>query len=131
MKNRIMTRPRRFYRYLIYRIYHINNNDPDIKVVTLLCIIHSAHLFTCMYLILGIFSINLFTFNKLELFIAYILFLALHYYIFYKPQKWEEYFKEFENETKEERLKGSFLVWGYMTVSLMMPFIIVIYLAYR
>lgn len=126
-----MTKLRKFYRYLIYRIYHINDNDPEIKVIMLLCIIHSFHLFTCMYLILGLFSTNLFVLNKMELFVAYLLFLALHYFIFYKPQKWEEYFKEFENETKKERLKGSFLVWGYMAVSLMMPFAIVIYLAYR
>lgn len=126
-----MTKLRRFYRYLIYRIYHINNNDPEIKVIALLCIIHSFHLLTCMYLILGVFSINLFVLGKTELCTLILLFLALHYFIFYKPQKWEEYFKEFENETKKERLKGSFLVWGYMTLSLMMPFIIVIYLAYR
>ena len=127
----MISRIQKFYRYFVYRIYHINNNDPEIKVIMLLCIIHSFHLFTCMYLILGLFSTNLFVLNKMELFVAYLLFLALHYFIFYKPQKWEEYFKEFESETKKERLKGSFLVWGYMTVSLMMPFAIVIYLAYR
>lgn len=126
-----MTKLRRFYRYLIYRIYHINNNDPDLKVLGILTFIHTSHIFTCMFLALWLFSIDLFNFEKIELFIISILFFALHYYLFYKPQKWEEYFKEFENEAKEERLKGSFLVWGYMIVSLIMPFVIGIYLAYR
>lgn len=126
-----MAKIRKFYRYLIYRIYHINNNDPDLKVIGLLTLLHSSHVFTCMYLVLGLFSIDLFILEKSEFFIIYILFFALHYFLFYKPQKWEEYFKEFEKETKEERLKGSFLVWGYMIVSWMMPFAIVIYLAYR
>lgn len=126
-----MTKLRRFYRYLIYRIYHINNNDSDLKVLGILTFIHTSHIFTCMFLALWLFSIDLFNFEKIELFIISILFFALHYYLFYKPQKWEEYFKEFENESKEERLKGSFLVWGYMIVSLIMPFAIGIYLAYR
>lgn len=126
-----MTKLRRFYRYLIYRIYHINNNDPDLKVLGILTFIHTSHIFTCMFLALWLFSIDLFNFEKIELFIISILFFALHYYLFYKPQKWEEYFKEFENETKKERVKGSFLVWGYMIVSLIMPFVIGIYLAYR
>jgi len=65
------------------------------------------------------------------IYIFLLVFGLLHFIIFYKPQKWEEYFKEFENEAKEERLKGSFLVWGYMIVSLIMPFVIGIYLAYR
>ncbi|MEE1260057.1 MAG: hypothetical protein U0K66_07730 [Paludibacteraceae bacterium] len=131
MKNNIMSKFLRFYRYFIYRIYHINNNDPDLRVVGILAFVHMAHIFTLSLVISELFSIRLFTIEKPELYIFLLVFGLLHFIIFYKPQKWEEYFKEFENEAKEERLKGSFLVWGYMIVSLIMPFVIGIYLAYR
>ena len=90
-----------------------------------------AHISTLSLVVSELFSIRLFTIEKPALYILLLIFALLHFFLFYKPQKWEDYFKEFENESKEERLKGSFLVWGYIIVSLMMPFAIVIYLAYR
>ena len=118
----------KFHRYFVYRMYHINDNDPDIRVIFLLIFIHFAHVLTFFFLALEFLSFNLYVFSKIELILLMTLFIILHYILFYKPEKWKEYTKEFENETKEEIRKGSVLVWGYLIVSLMLPiFLPVIY----
>ncbi len=33
----MISRIQKFYRYFVYRIYHINNNDPEMKVTSFLC----------------------------------------------------------------------------------------------
>ena len=33
----MISRIQKFYRYFVYSIYHINNNDPEMKVISILC----------------------------------------------------------------------------------------------
>lgn len=50
-------------------------------------------------------------------------FLGLHGYL-YKDNKWESYSLEFKSESKSERRKGSILVFGYLIISILPPFIL-------
>ena len=117
----------RFHRYFVYRIYHINNNDPAIRVFLLLTMVHMCHLLTLNFIVTEIFSVD-YVWSNTALIVFFSIFSILHYFLFYKPEKWIEYTKEFENETKDDKRKGSVLVWGYLVLSLMLPiFLPVIY----
>ena len=78
----------KFHRYFVYRMYHINDNDPDIRVIFLLIFIHFAHVLTFFFLALEFLSFNLYVFSKIELILLMTLFIILHYILFYKPEKW-------------------------------------------
>ena len=121
----------KFYRYLVYRIYHINNNDPEMKVISFIFLVHAAHAFSILFILSIIFPFDYPDLDKSEVYILVLLFFALQFLIFFRPSKWKTYFKEFENESKEERRKGSFLVWSYIIVSLALPmFLPVIWFTY-
>ena len=120
----MISRIQKFYRYLVYRIYHINNNDPEMKVISFIFMVHSS-LVLSFFIILDInFDIFPPGFDKSDMSLLALLFFAIQFLIFFRPNKWKTYFKEFENESKEERQKGSFLVWGYLIFSLSLPIII-------
>ena len=116
----------KFYRYFIYRIYHLNNDIPVIRVLGYLSFMHASHLLCYVFFLSRILCVNLIVLGKLEKYIDAIIFLGLHYILFYNKEKWEEYFKEFENESKEERKKGTIKVWGYFIGSILIPISIII-----
>ena len=33
----MISKIQKFYRYLVYRIYHVNNHEPEINVISILC----------------------------------------------------------------------------------------------
>ena len=127
----MISRIQKFFRYFVYRIYHINNNDPDMKVISFICLVHGSHILSCLFILSIIFSFDYSGLDKSEVSLLALLFCLLQLFIFYNPNKWKTYFKEFENESKEERRKGSFLVWSYIIVSLALPmFLPVIWFTY-
>lgn len=121
----MISRIQKFYRYFVYRIFHVNNDGPEINVIVILGMIHGSILLAVLIILDILFDIgfppNL---DKSEWYLLALLFFAFQFLIFFRPSKWKTYFKEFENETKEERRKGSFLVWGYLIFSLSLPIII-------
>ena len=56
----------KFHRYFVYRMYHINDNDPDIRVIFLLIFIHFAHVLTFFFLALEFLSFNLYVFSRID-----------------------------------------------------------------
>lgn len=118
------SRIQKFYRYLVYRIFHFNNDGPEINVIVILGMIHGSYVLSCLFLLSIIFPFDYPDLDKSEVYILALLFFAIHFLIFFRPSKWKTYFKEFENESKEERRKGSFLVWGYLIFSLSLPILI-------
>ncbi len=122
----MISRIQKFYRYFVYRIYHINNNDPEMKVISFLFMVHGS-LILSFFIILDInFDIFPPGLNKSHVSLLALLFFAIHFLILFRPSKWKTYFKEFENETKEEKRKGSFLVWGYIIFTMSLPILITV-----
>ena len=111
----------KFYRYFVYRIYHINNNDPEMKVISFIFLVHAAHAFSILFILSIIFPFDYPDLDKSEVYLLVLLFFALQFLIFFRPSKWKTYFKEFENESKEEKRKGTILVWGYIIFSTFSP----------
>ena len=106
----------------MYRIYHINNNDPEMKVMMFICIVHSSLVLASLIILDIIFNIGYpHDLDKSEWTLLVLLFFALQFLIFFRPSKWKTYFKEFENESKEEKRKGTILVWGYIIFSSFSP----------
>ena len=120
----MISRIQKFYRYFVYRIYHINNNDPSMKVIMFICMVHGFHVLSGLFILSIIFSFDYSGLDKSEVSLLALLFCLLQLFIFYNPNKWKTYFKEFENESKEERRKGTILVWSYIIVSLALPIIL-------
>ena len=87
---------------------------------------HASHLLCYVFFLSRILCVNLIDLGKIEKYIYAIIFLGLHYILFYNKEKWNEYFKEFENESKEERKKGTIKVWGYFIGSILIPISIII-----
>ena len=124
----MISRIQRFYRYLVYRIFHFNNDSPEINVMVILGMIHGSYVLSCLFLLSIIFSFDYSGLDKSEVSLLALLFFATQFLIFFRPSKWKTYFKEFENESKEERRKGSFLVWGYIISTTFSPIYIPMFL---
>lgn len=120
----MISKIQKFYRYFVYRIYHVNNHEPEINVMVILGMIHGSYVLSCLFILSIIFPFDYPNFDKSEVYILALLFFATQFLIFFRPSKWKTYFKEFENESKEERRKGSFLVWGYLIFSLSLQILI-------
>lgn len=118
------SRIQKFYRYLVYRIFHFNNDSPEINVMVILGMIHGSHVLSCLFILSIIFSFDYSGLDKSEVSLLALIFFAIQFLIFFRPNKWKTFFKEFENETKEERRKGTILVWSYIIVSLALPIIL-------
>lgn len=120
----MISKIQKFYRYFVYRIYHVNNHEPEINVMVILGMIHGSYVLSCLFILSIIFPFDYPDLDKSEVYILALLFFATQFLIFFRPSKWKTYFKEFENESKEERRKGSFLVWGYLIFSLSLQILI-------
>ena len=118
----MISKIQKFYRYLVYRIYHFNNDSPEINVMVFLGLVHGSIVLAVLIILDILFDIgfppNL---DKSEWYLLALLFFALQFLIFFRPSKWKTYFKEFENESKEEKRKGTILVWGYIIFSSFSP----------
>ena len=120
----MISKIQKFYRYFVYRIYHVNNHEPEINVMVILGMIHGSHVLSCLFILSIIFSFDYSGLDKSEVSLLALIFFAIQFLIFFRPNKWKTFFKEFENETKEERRKGTIRVWSYIIVSLALPIIL-------
>jgi|GEM_PF-442704 len=115
----------KFYRYLIYRIYHFSNDTPGLNVILTLSVIHSAQILVIYMSIRRIFfddCLPSILFSKYEDVIYVIFLFLLNYFLFYNKKKWKSYFKEFQNETEKERKRGFILVLSYLIGSIVASF---------
>ena len=77
----MISRIQKFYRYFVYRIYHINNNDPEMKVISFIFMVHSS-LVLSFFIILDInFDIFPPGFDKSDMSLLALLFFALQFLI--------------------------------------------------
>ena len=121
----MISRIQKFYRYFVYRIFHVNNDGPEINVIVILGMIHGSILLAVLIILDILFDIGFPPIlDKSEWYLLALLFFVFQFLIFFRPNKWKTYFKEFENETKEERRKGTIRVWSYIIVSLALPMIL-------
>lgn len=120
----------KFYRYLIYKLYNWRIKKKDITpvatVIILLAISHSFYiliLYSIIHYCLN-FRNLLVEIRKEYLFIAFFIFAAMHYFLFYNKKKWELYVDEFKNETVDQAKKGKILVLTYLMGSIVIFFIL-------
>lgn len=121
----------KFYRYLIYRLYHFRDDTPVINVIVTLTIVHLFIILNILFVIdeFTIFKVwpNFATFDSL-LFI--ILFGILNYLLFYNKKKWTSYDNEFKDETSQQRRRGLIFVLSYLIGTIVLSFIFLIYLSH-
>ncbi len=124
-----------FYKYLIYRLYHFTNKKnaaetPLNNVVLTLFIVHSIQLLTLYCICLKIWPALDFIleFNKIVFYSLAILFMGLHYFVFYDRNKIAEYNKLFESENAEQKRRLTSLVILYLIGSIIAFFVTVVFL---
>ena len=122
-----MLKLNKFYRYLIYRVSHFENLTPVMNTLATLCVVHGSLISTFFLLLYDIFGIKGFAdFNKTLMSIVTVLFLVLHYLLFYNKKKWKEYEKEFKDETLHERRTGLVKVLAYLIGCILIFFVYVL-----
>ncbi|GIV28674.1 MAG: hypothetical protein KatS3mg027_2488 [Bacteroidia bacterium] len=132
-----MIRVPKIYRYIIYKLYTWSNkrktDTPVTNVILTLSFVHSIQLLTLNAIVSRFFP-NLDVFNyfddytdkEKEKFVGlfFILFSALHYFVLYKKEYWDQYIEEFSHESDSERKKGTIWVISYLIGSIVLYFII-------
>lgn len=121
---------KKFYQYIIYKLYswRIRKKDdtPIATVIIIMSFIHYVQLFT-LYLILLKFNpnINIFSnLNKLLVGLLLIIFGIVNYFIIYNKERWNKYLEKFKYETVEESKRKTFFVAAYLIGSILLFFIL-------
>lgn len=107
----------KFYRYLIYRLYHFQSDTPITNVIVTLGVVH---LFIVMALLIAFCKGTGFDLfpevegNELIIIICALLWFALHYFLLYNKDKWKSFDKEFKTETPKHKRIGFWVVIFYL-----------------
>ena len=114
----------RFYRYLIYRLYHFQNDTPVANVLLALTIVHWCQFLTLLNLCDCVTkSRTTLGFDSWSSRLIFFILLFLHYVILYDKRKWQTFNSEFKNETPTERKVGTVVVISYCVGSIASFFI--------
>ncbi len=126
---------RRFYRYVIYRLYTSCLKGKDITpvatVIFIMSFVHFAQMLI-LYSLLYNFIPScryLLKYNKTNVIIFLIIFVGLYYLFFYNKKRWNRYIEEFKNESLEQRRKGTIWVGLFTVGSVVLLFITMISLS--
>jgi hypothetical protein len=114
----------KFYRYIIYRFYtwrlKVNGLNPVLTVICSLIVIHVFQ-FLILILIIGeVFPNSKIEISKEDVLFFYFGCLGYYYFVIYSKAKWEKYIEEFQNESEDERSRGTLLFVSYT----LLPFIV-------
>lgn len=111
---------KRFYRYIIYRLYDKALKKPSftpvMDTITPFAILHMLMFFVvthvfCMFVIHGPLPLL----EHMGLMIFFVIFnLWVHYILFYDKKSWNSIMEEFKDESPAERRKGGWCVVGYL-----------------
>ena len=122
---------RKFYRYIIYRLYTYwqkkNRQKPSAdNVIMALAAIHVCQLFGLGMIVSMIYHPfgKVFDFPKGVVMIFLFAFLFAHQYLFYNKKNWDSYILEFEHESIKERKLGTIKITVYFLFSLFLPTLI-------
>ena len=109
---------KRFYRYIIYRLYTSSLKGKDITpvatVVFVMCFVHISQLLL-LYGIAKTGFPDLFSkikFKKSVIIFFAIIFSTIYYLLVYNKKRWSKYIEEFKDESIEQRRKRG--VWFYL-----------------
>ena len=119
----------KFYRYLIYRLYHFRNDTPIFNTIATLTIVHWFQLLNIFYVVDEFTSYkiwnSIFSPSKFNPMIV-ILFGILNFILLYNKKKWKSYAEEFKNESPKERKRGLIIVLSYLIGTIILSFVLVI-----
>jgi hypothetical protein len=119
----------KFYRYLIYRLYHFRNDTPIFNTIATLTIVHWFQLLNIFYVVDEFTSYkiwnSIFSPSKFNPMIV-ILFGILNFILLYNKKKWKSYDEEFKNESPKERKRGLIIVLSYLIGTIILSFVLVI-----
>lgn len=109
----------KFYRYLIYRLYHFREDTPVINTILILSLVHAYQILTVFVVIGAIthFDVQM-NLSGYRPYLYSILFIVLNFLLFYNKKKWKTYRVEFEKESPTQRKIGLVLVLFYLIGSI-------------
>lgn len=105
----------KFYRYLIYRLYHFRDDTPEINVVGTLTIVHLVQILGVLFFVDKFTSFKVWPdWTKYNPTICVILFGVLNFLLLYNKKKWKSYDKEFKDESARHKRNGTIVVLAYL-----------------
>jgi len=117
------------YKYVIYKVYkwtlHKKGDTPIANTIFTLGIVHFFQILTILYFVdRVIVPLNwLDKIDKVSLFMGIILYFILVYLIIYNKERWNNYLKEYGDESEKDRRRGSRMVIAYLIGSILIFFI--------
>ncbi|WP_103867030.1 hypothetical protein [Aquimarina sp. I32.4] len=123
-------RPPKLYRYMFYVEYRwalfFNNDTPAFSALlsSLIMILFQSTfiVFFVSYLLnIDFFGMFLTGIHKIYIVFFMLIYLGIGYLVFYYKGKWQRIIKEFEGETKEEKVRGSIFLGIYLLISILCP----------
>ncbi|WP_108867352.1 hypothetical protein [Aquimarina aquimarini] len=121
-------RPPKLYRYMFYVEYRwalfFNNDSPAFSALlsSLIMIFFQTDfiVFFVSYLFgIDFFGMFLTGIHKIYIVFFMLIYLGGGYLVFYYKGKWQRIIKEFEGETKEEKVRGSIFLGIYLFISIL------------
>lgn len=122
----------RFYKYIIYRLYtwrlEAKDRSPGTTVALTMASIHVFQLLLLYAIITRMFpSIDISqSVTRINGLIFVAMFYTTYYLIFYNKKRWDEYIKEFKNESPPQKKRGALFVRIYAFGSVILYIILVI-----
>ncbi|NLR63276.1 hypothetical protein HGH92_03065 [Chitinophaga varians] len=127
---------KRFYRYIIYRLYDKALKKPSftpvVDTITPLAILHMLMFFVvtevfCTFVLHAASPIL----EHMGLLIIFVIVdLWGHYILFYDKNKWNSIMEEFKDESPAERRKGGWCVVGYLVGGSLLCFLVFTFIVF-
>ena len=115
----------KFYRYLIYRLYHHRNDLSVSRVIVTLSVVHGVQFLTLLTILNFVtgqhYSVY---YGSIQAKFQGLVLMVIHYLLFYNKEKWNAIDQEFKDETPGERKVGTVKVISYCIGSIASIFII-------
>lgn len=113
----------KFYRYLIYRLYHFRNDTPIFNTIATLTIVHWFQLLNVLFIVDVFTSYKVWPdWSKYNPAVSALLFGVINFILFYNKKKWKSYDEEFKNESPRDKKIGLILVLTYLIGTIILSF---------
>jgi len=117
----------KFYRYLIYRLYHFREDTPVVNTVLILGYVHFSQMLLILYLMAKFTPFGVMPdWHAYNMHLIAIIFLGLHFLLFYNKKKWRAIEDEFKGESPGHRKVGTIIILTYLIGSIILTWGVII-----
>lgn len=118
----------KFYKYLIYRLYHFREDTPVVNTIVTLGIIHFLQMLIILSIVHKYTSLDVWPdWHAYNMRLVAIVFLGSHFPLLYNKKKWRAIDNEFKGESPKHRKIGTIIVLAYLLGTIFLFFVLPIF----